>query len=140
MLRFRVQCLPTGINRCKPAVIPLRHQATTVSLEKEESKPFDTIPREKGLPYFGTFLNTTFTLGFSKFFLIPLERIKKHGKIWREQVFPGVGEVVNVVDYRDIQQVFRAEGKTPHRLRIPGFQEVRTASAGSDGELGVIFS
>ena len=139
MLRFRVQCVPTGINRCKPVIL-LRHQATTVSLEKAESKPFDTIPREKGLPYFGTFLNNIFAFRFSKFFLIPLERIKKHGKIWVEQPFPGVGEIVNIVDYRDVQQVFRAEGKTPHRLSIPGFQDVRTASAGPDGELGVLFS
>ena len=104
MFRFRVQSLPSGINSCKPVVF-LRHQATTFPLEKEESKPFDTIPKENGLPFFGTFLNTlVFAFRFSKFFLIPFERIKKHGKIWREQPFPGLGEVVNIVDYRDVQK------------------------------------
>ena len=115
MFRLRVRSLPTGINSCKHVVF-FRHQAATVSLEKEESKPFDTIPREKGLPYFGTFLNTLiFAFRFSKFFLIPFERIKKHGKIWREQPFPGVGEVVNIVDYRDVQKVLILERKARRR-------------------------
>ena len=116
-----------------------RHRSTVGSVEKEEAKPFDAIPREKGLPYFGTFLKTFIEFRF-KPFLAPFERIKKHGNIWREQAIPGGKEAVNVVLYKDVQQVFRVEGKMPRRLSIPGFQDVRTASAGSDGELGVLFS
>ena len=145
MSRFRIYyCfngyLPPRFS-CKPSAptVLWRHRTTVGSVEKEEAKPFDAIPREKGLPYFGTFLKTLIEYRL-KTFLAPFERIKKHGNIWREQTIPGEKEAVHVVDYKDVQEVFRAEGKMPHRLSIPGFQDVRTASAGSDGELGVLFS
>ena len=114
---------------------------TGVTNGKEDNycKPFNAIPREKGLPYFGTFLKVVNR--FNLHFLIPMERAEKHGKIWREQQLPGKEyDAVYIIDPEDVQEVFRVEGKTPHRMSIPGMQAVRTASAGPEGELGVLFS
>ena len=127
------------------SVFTRRHQTTTASdsAERDHCKPFSAIPREKGLPYFGTFLKSII-LSFLKTtqqFIIPMERAKKHGKIWREQPLPGKEfDAVYTVNPSDVQKVFRAEGKLPHRMNIPGLQDVRTASAGPEGELGVLFS
>ena len=113
----------------------------TTGTFEEEARPYKDIPKERGLPYFGTFLKNfkAFRTGTSH--TTALDSIKKHGVIWREQQFPGQGfESVLIVDSKDVEKVFRVEGKTPKRINIPGLQDVRSASPGTEGELGVLFS
>jgi hypothetical protein len=119
----------------------LQTATESVSVENEDNcKPFSAIPKEKGLPYFGTFLTSTIK-NLNQLFLVSVERVKKHGKIWRERRFPGkVFDAVFVIDPKDVQEMFKTEGKIPHRANIPGFQEVRKASAGPEGEMGLIYS
>ena len=113
----------------------------TTGTFEEGARPYKDIPKERGLPYFGTFLKNfkAFRTGTSH--TIALDSINKHGVIWREKQFPGQGfESVLIVNSKDVEKVFRVEGRTPKRINIPGLQDVRSASPGTEGELGLLFS
>ena len=128
-------------NRCI-GLTPLRSQTTSspARSEIEEAKPFFAIPRENGVPYYGTFLKER-----KRFISAPqqiaLDRIEKHGKIWREQAFPGrTFDAVYTVNHEDVEKMYRVDGRTPQKQSIPGLQPIRETSGGMEGELGLIFS
>ncbi|XP_066263849.1 probable cytochrome P450 CYP44 isoform X1 [Branchiostoma lanceolatum] len=98
-----------------------RRGASTATSTKQtaQDRPvrrFDEIPGPKGLPFIGT------ALDYSPFGRFPIktkmanstiERYKKYGKIYRENLGPR--EMVFVCDPKDIETVFRNDGQYPER-------------------------
>ncbi|XP_078620448.1 putative cytochrome P450 CYP44 [Branchiostoma floridae x Branchiostoma japonicum] len=79
-------------------------------------RPFDEIPGPRGLPFIGT------ALDYSPFGRFPIhtkmanstiERYQTYGKIYREKI--GLRDMVFVCDPKDIETVFRSDGRLPER-------------------------
>ncbi|XP_066264146.1 cytochrome P450 10-like [Branchiostoma lanceolatum] len=77
---------------------------------------FDEIPGPKGLPFIGTALDYSLLGRFpihTKMANSTIERYKTYGKIYREKIGPQ--EMVFVCDPKDIETVFRSDGRHPER-------------------------
>ncbi|XP_035690058.1 probable cytochrome P450 49a1 [Branchiostoma floridae] len=90
------------------------------------ARPFEEIPGPKGLPLIGTALDYT---PFGRF---PIktnlrdsyrERTKTYGSIYREKIGPR--ELVVISDPKDIQKVYRNEGRYPERPQVDSIKTYR---------------
>lgn len=86
-------------------------------------KPFSAVPSKKGfrkyLDYLGPKTQEVF-----------LKRIIELGPIYREKMMPfsPIPELLVASDPNDVETVFRADGKWPHRDPIPFLREIREKS------------
>ncbi|XP_078598369.1 putative cytochrome P450 49a1 [Branchiostoma floridae x Branchiostoma japonicum] len=98
------------------------------------ARPFEEIPGPKGLPLIGT------ALEYSPFGRFPIktnlrssyrERTKIFGSIYREKIGPL--DLVVISDPKEIEKVFRNEGRYPERLpleSIKAYRELKKLPAG----------
>ncbi|XP_066267310.1 cytochrome P450 10-like [Branchiostoma lanceolatum] len=97
--------------------------AESVAIETD-ARPFDEIPGPKGLFLIGTALDYTpfgrFPLK-TKFLESFRERTKTYGSIYREKLGPM--DLVVISDPKDIEKVFRNEGRYPEPVQ---FNSIRT--------------
>ena len=91
----------------------------------EPAKPFSEIPSKKGLPILGTLLDFTSKDVRYKMHKVTRKRFEELGMIFREKVSPSFPEMVVIGDPRDVETVFRSEGKWPHRPNIEIWEEAR---------------
>ena len=104
--------------------------ATTNSAEpllqsSEPAKPYSEIPTKKGLPLLGNLLEFTSKDVRYKVHKVTKRRFEELGMIFREKPVPSLPEMVVIGDPRDVETVFRSEGKWPHRPNIPVWEEAR---------------
>lgn len=92
----------------------------------ERIKPYEEIPTPKRIPLlkisrdFAKVAKNPFqVVNFIK------ERVEEFGTIYREKVSPGLPEFLFVLDPKDIEKVFRADGKYPRRFSITEWIEAR---------------
>ena len=88
-------------------------------------KAFTDIPKVRGLPIIGTALDYTRNQFKGKPFIMPLERQKLYGNIYRERPMPNGPEFLVTLDPSDVEKVFRVDGKEPHRPTFSVFDEAR---------------
>ncbi|XP_078598371.1 putative cytochrome P450 49a1 [Branchiostoma floridae x Branchiostoma japonicum] len=90
------------------------------------ARPFEEIPGPKGLPVIGT------ALDYAPFGRFPIktnmrdsyrERTKTYGRIYRERIGPR--ELVVISDPKEIEKVYRNEGRYPERLDIESIKTYR---------------
>ncbi|KAI8510675.1 hypothetical protein Bbelb_115910 [Branchiostoma belcheri] len=98
------------------------------------ARPFEEIPGPKGLPLIGT------ALDYSPFGQFPMktklmesfkERTKTYGNIYREKIGPM--DLVVISDPKEIERVFRNEGRYPERqplLSVKIYRELKKLPAG----------
>ena len=87
-------------------------------------KPFEDIPGPRGLPFIGISLDLL--RSGSKMVEILNKRVEKYGPIYKEKMFPSFDKLVIVADPKDIEVVFRADGKYPDRPDVSNlFTELR---------------
>ena len=84
----------------------------------EPAKPFSEIPSKKRLPLLGNLLDFTSKDIRYKVHKVIRERFEELGMIFREKFSPRMPEMVVLGDPRDVETVFRSEGKRPHRPNI----------------------
>ncbi|KAI8499629.1 hypothetical protein Bbelb_226800 [Branchiostoma belcheri] len=87
-----------------------RQQSTRAQTEgsaayESSARPFEEIPGPKGLPLIGTAWDYS-----------PFERTKTYGKIYREKLGPI--DFVVISDPKEIEKVFRNEGRYPKRRTL----------------------
>ena len=89
-------------------------------------KPFHKIPGPRGLPFIGTGLECVWYTRFGEGLSIMNERVKQYGKISKEKMFCGQPEMITISDPKDVETVFRADGKFPNRPDlVVGLSELR---------------
>ncbi|XP_019631487.1 PREDICTED: cytochrome P450 10-like [Branchiostoma belcheri] len=95
---------------------------------ESSARPFEEIPGPKGLPLIGT------ALDYSPFGQFPIktklmesfkERTKTYGNIYREKIGPM--DLVVISDPKEIERVFRNEGRYPERRPLVSVQIYREA-------------
>ena len=96
---------------------------TTTTFSEEPVKSLSEIPGPKGLPLLGTSLE--YARYKEKAHKLFFERVKKYGKIYKEKMMSGYPMMVSVCDARDVETVFRSDGKYPEREELPIMHEVR---------------
>ena len=77
------------------------------------TKPFDTIPGPKQLPFLGNSLEYA-RRGRNVLDLLQ-ERVEEYGTIYKDKPIPGMPEMVVISNSKDVETVFRADGKYPIR-------------------------
>ena len=93
----------------------------------KKPRPFNEIPRHRGLPVFGNFfefLNKEYRL---KPWLIWNKRESQYGKIWVEKMLPNFPAAVFITDPKDVEQIYRADGKIPVKMDLPPWVDSRKA-------------
>ena len=90
-----------------------------------DPKPFSAIPRVQGLPLLGTAIDYVKPEFKGKPFLVPLKRKQVYGTIYREKPMPTGPEFIVTLNPEDVEKVFRADGKEPHRPTFSVFDEAR---------------
>ena len=88
-------------------------------------KDYSEVPKVRGLPIIGTALDYTRDQFKGKPFIMPLERQKLYGNIYRERPMPNGPEFLVTLDPSDVEKVFRVDGKEPHRPTFSVFDEAR---------------
>ncbi|CAH1233707.1 CYP27A1 [Branchiostoma lanceolatum] len=115
---FRV-CGARSLAALKTTYRPQSTRAEESAAHGAAARPFDEIPGPKGLPLIGTAWDYT---PFGRF---PLktnmrdsfrERRKTYGSIYREKLGPM--DLVVISDPKEIEKVFRNEGRYPERLPL----------------------
>ena len=129
-------------------VTPLPSLATSTAMrglstasppsETGESKPYAAIPGPLKLPLLGTIWDLIlFPWNWRKpMHKLYLERVKKYGTIYRENL-PVFGDIVLTHDPNDVQKFFRAEGKYPTRIPFTMWIHARKEL---NMEMGVLLS
>ena len=90
-----------------------------------DPRPFSAIPQVQGLPFIGTALDYVKPEVKGKPFLVPLDRKQVYGSIYREKPMPTGPEFIVTLNPEDVEKVFRADGKEPHRPTFSVFDEAR---------------
>ena len=96
---------------------------TTITFSEESVKSLQEIPGPKGLPLLGTSLE--YARHKEKAHKLLFERVKKYGKIYKEKMLSGYPMTVCVCDARDVETVFRSDGKYPLREGLPIMHKIR---------------
>ena len=104
--------------------------ATTSSSEpllqnSEPAKPYSEIPTKKGLPLLGNLLELTSNDNRYKVHKMTRRRFEELGLIFKERFVPSLPEMVIIGDPRDVEAVFRSEGKWPNRPNIEVWEKAR---------------
>ena len=100
-----------------------------------EAKPFNEIPGPHRLPFVGSALAVLSELRKNKpLYQLQEEWMMKYGTVYRMKI-PSIPEMVMIYDPKDVEMMFRAEGKYPSR--IP-FQAIRQARKELKMEMAVL--
>ena len=86
------------------------------------ARPYNEVPRPKN------FLNVNWDVVKNPLGLADHmeKRVKSYGKIYKEKGFPGLPELLFIVDPKDIEKVFRAGDKEyPQRFQLPEWTQAR---------------
>ncbi|XP_019873428.1 cytochrome P450 302a1, mitochondrial [Aethina tumida] len=95
----------------------LRNEFNKAAVHRNYSKKFEDIPGPYSLPAVGTLYQYLPAIGNYKFTTLHhngFKKYKKYGEVVREEIVPGVN-VVWLFNPRDIETMFRNEGKYPQR-------------------------
>ena len=129
------------LGRVMVSVKPSRHTVPIISKRNNsqsvDPRPFSAIPQVRGLPFIGTALDYVKPEFKGKPFLVPLERKQVYGNIYREKPMPTGPEFIVTLNPEDVEKVFRADGKEPHRPTFSVFDEARKKA---NQEKGLVLS
>ena len=110
--------LPTAIANCECG-------ARTLAVPPTEAKPFSEVPGPLRLPFVGSALSFLFSGQMNQpIYERQKEWVEKYGPISRLKV-PTIPEMVMICEPRDVEVMFRAEGKNPRRLKFQAWNLAR---------------
>ena len=136
-----MQRLLKALGRVMVSVKPPQHTVPIISKRNNsqsvDPRPFSAIPQVQGLPFIGTALDYVKPEFKGKPFLVPLERKQVYGNIYREKPMPTGPKFIVTLNPEDVEKVFRADGKEPHRPTFSVFDEARKKA---NQEKGLVLS
>ena len=90
-----------------------------------EAKPFSEIPGPRRLPFVGSALAVLSELRKNKpIYQLQQEWMMKYGTVYRVKI-PTIPEMVMIYDPKDVEMMFRAEGKYPSRIPFQAIRQAR---------------
>lgn len=117
--RFEPICV-RAISNESPTDAKVRNSAAVSS---KDAKPFSEIPHPRFLPFFGSTIETMRKYKADEVNKILADRLKKFGSIFRDKMMSM--EFVSLADPKDVENMYRNEGKYPKRMEMPMWVHAR---------------
>ena len=96
-----------------------------LAINPQRAEPYSQIPTKKGYLLLRIMLDFTDKNSRYKMNKVTQKRFQELGAIFRTRPVPTMPEMVILGDPRDVETVFRAEGKWPNRHNVDIWEQVR---------------